>query len=48
MKILLVAVAWLSGLSLCAQDYFPKNDGVKAENNNYTALTRARIHVSPT
>ena len=48
MKYLLLAVAWLSGLSLFSQDYFPKNDGVKAENNNYTAFTRAHIHVSPT
>ncbi len=31
-----------------AQDYFPKNDGVKVTNNNYTALTNARIYVSPT
>ncbi len=48
MKYLLLAVAWLSGLSLFSQDYFPKNDGVKAENNNYTAFTRAHIHVSAT
>ncbi len=31
-----------------AQEYFPKNDGVKAENNNYTALTNAKIYVTPT
>ncbi|MCW1953785.1 MAG: amidohydrolase, partial [Flavobacteriia bacterium] len=31
-----------------SQDYFPKNDGVKVTNNNYTALTNARIYVSPT
>lgn len=30
------------------QDYFPKNDGVKVTNNNYTALTNARVYVSPT
>ncbi len=29
------------------QDYFPKNDGVKSENNNYTALTNAKIYVTP-
>ena len=41
------------GLLLCsftfyAQDYFPKNDGVRADkNNNYTVFTNATIHVSP-
>ena len=33
--------------SLCAQDYFPKNDGVKEENNNYTAFTNATLYVTP-
>ncbi|WP_147677933.1 amidohydrolase family protein [Algibacter pacificus] len=32
--------------SLFAQDYFPKNDGVKTTNTNYTAFTHAKIHVS--
>ncbi len=42
------------GLLLCsfsfyAQDYFPKNDGVRADkNNNYTVFTNATIHVSAT
>ena len=31
-----------------AQDYFPKNNGVKEENNNYTAFTNATIYVTPT
>ncbi|MEL6810274.1 MAG: amidohydrolase [Bacteroidota bacterium] len=31
-----------------AQDYFPKNDGVKEKNNNYTAFTNATIYVTPT
>ncbi|MEZ4779557.1 MAG: amidohydrolase family protein [Flavobacteriaceae bacterium] len=31
-----------------AQDYFPKNDGVKEENNNYVAFTNATLYVSPT
>ncbi len=39
-------------LASCAfsfgQEYFPKNDGVKAENSNYTALTHAKIYVTPT
>ena len=33
---------------LTAQEYFPKNDGVKAKNNNYTAFTNAKIYVTPT
>ena len=31
-----------------AQDYFPKNDGVKEQNNNYTAFTNATLFVTPT
>ncbi|WP_405296561.1 amidohydrolase family protein [Algibacter sp. Ld11] len=31
---------------LFAQDYFPKNDGVKNTNTNYTAFTNAKIHIS--
>jgi len=31
-----------------AQEYFPKNDGVKTTNNNYTAFTNAKIYVTPT
>lgn len=38
----------LCSLSLCAQDYFPKNDGVNAQNHNYTVFTNAEIHSSPT
>ncbi|NNK20728.1 MAG: amidohydrolase family protein, partial [Flavobacteriaceae bacterium] len=48
LKYLIVAVAFLFALPLSSQEYFPKNDGVKAENNNYTALTNARIYVTPT
>jgi imidazolonepropionase-like amidohydrolase len=34
---------------LCfAQDYFPKNDGVVSKNTNYTAITNAKIYVTPT
>lgn len=44
---------WVFGLMMCsaisfAQEYFPKNDGVKAENTNYTALTNAKIYITPT
>ncbi|WP_452223145.1 amidohydrolase family protein [Lacinutrix chionoecetis] len=31
-----------------AQENIPKNDGVKTINSNYTALTNAKIHISPT
>jgi imidazolonepropionase-like amidohydrolase len=31
-----------------AQEYFPKNDGVKSVNTNYTAFTNAKIYVTPT
>ena len=31
-----------------AQDYVPKNDGVKAKNTNYVAFTNATIHTTPT
>lgn len=37
----------LGGLSLYGQEYFPTNSGVKSKNDNYTALTNAKIHVSP-
>lgn len=49
MKIKLLALSFLLGsFSLFAQDYFPKNDGVKAKNNNYTAFTNAKIYMTPT
>ena len=35
-------------LTVTAQDYFPKNDGVKAKNTNYTAFTNAKIYITPT
>ena len=31
-----------------AQEYFPKNDGVKTPNANFTAFTNAKIYVTPT
>ena len=34
--------------SLIAQEHFPKNDGVKSKNTNYTAFTNAKIYVTPT
>lgn len=40
------------GLLLCsylsfAQEYVPKNDGVKTNTSNYTAFTNAKIYVTP-
>ena len=40
------------GLLLCsqwiiAQEYFPKNDGVKTNTSNYTAFTNAKIYITP-
>ena len=39
---------FMCSFSLFAQDYFPSNSGVIANNSNYTAFTNATIHVSPT
>ncbi|MDT7829987.1 amidohydrolase family protein [Pricia sp. S334] len=49
MKLRLLVLALLGCVTFSsAQEYFPKNDAVKAENNNYTALTNAKIYVTPT
>ncbi len=45
--LLTLCLFWCSAF-LFAQDYFPENDGVKANNNNYTAFTNAKIFVTPT
>ncbi|MEW2921547.1 amidohydrolase family protein [Muricauda sp. ANG21] len=48
MKIKLTALLlFLGSASLFAQEYFPKNDGVKAKNSNYRAFTNAKIYVTP-
>ncbi|MCA0132123.1 amidohydrolase family protein [Winogradskyella alexanderae] len=39
---------FMCSISLFAQEYFPSNSGVIANNTNYTALINAKIHVSPT
>ncbi|WP_282116191.1 amidohydrolase family protein [Cellulophaga baltica] len=46
MRLLVLTFLWCSSY-LFAQDYFPKNDGVKSKNNNYTAFTNAKIYVTP-
>lgn len=48
LKKYLVLLTLLSAITLSAQDYFPKNDGVSTVNTNYTALTNAKIYVTPT
>jgi len=48
MKMRLLALAMILCSSLVfAQDYFPKNDGIVAKNNNFTAFTNAKIYVTP-
>ena len=47
MRLLALTFLWCGG-TLFAQDYFPENDGVKSKNNNYTALTNAKIYITPT
>ena len=48
LKLFLICVLYSATLSLQAQEYFPKNDAVKAEvNTNYTVFKNARIHVDP-
>ena len=48
MKRTTLLVLWLLGLgTICAQDYFPNNSGVKEKNSNFTALTNATIYISP-
>ena len=47
-KTLLRLCILMCSFSLFAQDYFPSNSGVIANNSNYTAFTNAAIHVSPT
>ena len=47
-KTLLRLLIFMCSFSLFAQDYFPSNTGVKANNSNYTAFTNATIHVTPT
>lgn len=46
-KIPLRLLLFLCSYSLLAQEYFPKNDGVKTVNSNYTAFTNAKIYITP-
>ncbi len=48
MKMRLFALSFLlCTFTLFSQDYFPKNDGVKAKNTNYTAFINGKIYVTP-
>ncbi len=48
MKRLLVSLAVICGsLTLSSQEYFPKNDGVKITDDNYTVFKNATIHTTP-
>ncbi|WP_438829873.1 amidohydrolase family protein [Aquimarina agarivorans] len=48
MKKLLLSLSILAfGHSMLAQDYFPKNDGVKIAKDNYYVFTNATIHTTP-
>jgi len=43
----LIFTLLLCSFSLIAQEHFPKNDGVKSKNTNYTAFTNAKIFITP-
>ena len=47
-KTYVTILMFLCSISFYAQDYFPKNDGVVSNNTNYTAITNAKIYVTPT
>jgi imidazolonepropionase-like amidohydrolase len=44
---LLLSLVFLVSLQAKSQEYFPKNDGVKNPQTNYTVFKNAKIHVSP-
>ncbi|WP_415859543.1 amidohydrolase family protein [Aureibaculum sp. 2210JD6-5] len=44
---LFLCLTFLGFTAISAQEYFPKNDGVKTKNNNFIAFTNATIIVSP-
>ena len=47
MKKLIFLWSLFGVFSVFAQDYFPKNDGVKTKNTNFTAITNAKIFITP-
>jgi len=48
MRYLSLLLVFLLSISTNAQEYFPKNDGVKQSFKNYVAITNATIYVSAT
>ncbi|MBR9915033.1 MAG: amidohydrolase family protein [Algicola sp.] len=46
-KITYAIACCFCSFALFAQDYFPKNDGVKTKNTSYQAFTNAKIYVTP-
>jgi imidazolonepropionase-like amidohydrolase len=44
----LILMMLMCSFSIIAQEHFPKNDGVKSKNTNYTAFINAKIYVTPT
>ncbi|MDR9457827.1 MAG: amidohydrolase family protein [Salegentibacter sp.] len=48
MKLKFLLFVFLAGAQLQAQEYFPKNDGVKTTKTGTTVFKNARIHVNPT
>jgi imidazolonepropionase-like amidohydrolase len=47
-KTYVTILMFMCSITFYAQDYFPKNDGVISNNTNYTAITNAKIYVTPT
>ncbi|MDY8137714.1 amidohydrolase family protein [Aquimarina sp. 2201CG5-10] len=48
MKKLLISLTVICGsFTLSAQEYFPKNDGVKTTDSNFTVFKNATIHTTP-
>lgn len=47
-KSYLLLLLLFCSLSAVAQEYFPKNDGVKTESHTITAFTNAKIYITPT
>ncbi len=46
-KLLLSFVVICWGVTISAQEYFPKNDGVRISDSNYTVFKNATIHTTP-
>ena len=47
-KLSILLLMFFCATAVNAQDYFPKNDGVKEKNNNYTAFINATLYITPT